>query len=58
VTKTKTTAYRVGAAGFVLAIASMAAPAFAQDAAPAPAPEAPERPRRSSSPVRASRVPT
>jgi hypothetical protein len=37
VTKIKTTAYRVGAAGFVLAIASLAAPAFAQDAAPADA---------------------
>lgn len=37
-TKTKTTAYRVGAASFVLAIASMAAPAFAQDAAPTPTP--------------------
>ncbi|MFC3670885.1 TonB-dependent receptor plug domain-containing protein, partial [Novosphingobium pokkalii] len=36
-TKIKTTAYRVGAAGFVLAIASLAAPAFAQDAAPADA---------------------
>lgn len=36
-TKIKTTAYRVGAAGFALAIASLAAPAFAQDAAPADA---------------------
>ncbi|NKJ42622.1 TonB-dependent receptor [Novosphingobium sp. SG720] len=36
-TKHKTTAYRAGAAGFALAIASLAAPAFAQDAAPADA---------------------
>jgi outer membrane receptor protein involved in Fe transport len=36
VTKIKTTAYRAGAAGFALAVASLAAPAFAQDtAAPA-----------------------
>ena len=35
-TKIKTTAYRAGAAGFALAVASLAAPAFAQDtAAPA-----------------------
>jgi hypothetical protein len=54
VTKIKTTAYRVGAAGFALAIASLAAPAFAQDAAP-PMPR--PRARPSSSPVRASRAP-
>jgi outer membrane receptor protein involved in Fe transport len=40
VTKIKTTAYRAGAAGFALAVASLAAPAFAQDTA-APAADTP-----------------